>query len=267
MKKNDKTKWNESKIALLYFFSKFLFVGIWKFLLLAIKWIIISLIMLKNVLKAIAITIQEKNVRNINSVKNNNQNTIINDNNAKNDSNHQKNNIENIQDNGNFKQNTENTTATKSSSAKQISNIENIFTTFQKLSKKDNQQPNISMKNQNNSEKILHISTEFLRNQENMVNLSVDHEQEKELINVLNEFGVFGDISNVKVGPIVTLYEFKPIAGTKSSRVIGLADDIARSMSAISIRIAIVLGKNAIGIEIPNQKKNNSLYKTANRKF
>ncbi len=80
-------------------------------------------------------------------------------------------------------------------------------------------------------------------------------ERVQELENVLTDFGVKGKIINVYCGPIVTLFELRPDPGTKSSRVVGLADDIARSMSAISTRIAVISGKNAIGIEIPNQKR------------
>lgn len=72
---------------------------------------------------------------------------------------------------------------------------------------------------------------------------------------VLNDFGVQGDIVKVSPGPIVTLYELEPAPGTKSSRVIGLADDIARSMSAVSVRVAVVPGRNAIGIELPNARR------------
>ena len=72
---------------------------------------------------------------------------------------------------------------------------------------------------------------------------------------VLDDFGVKGEILNVRPGPVVTLYELEPAPGIKSSRVIGLADDIARSMSAISARVAVVQGRNAIGIELPNQKR------------
>ena len=72
---------------------------------------------------------------------------------------------------------------------------------------------------------------------------------------VLEDFGVRGDISQVRPGPVVTLYELEPAPGTKSSRVISLADDIARSMSAVSARVAVVQGKNAIGIELPNAKR------------
>ena len=75
------------------------------------------------------------------------------------------------------------------------------------------------------------------------------------LESVLEEFGVKGEISEVRPGPVVTLYELQPAPGTKTSRVIGLADDIARSMSAISARIAVVQGKNAIGIELPNSNR------------
>ncbi|MFS2153449.1 DNA translocase FtsK 4TM domain-containing protein [Rhizobium sp. Rhizsp42] len=69
---------------------------------------------------------------------------------------------------------------------------------------------------------------------------------------VLEDFGVKGEIIHVRPGPVVTLYELEPAPGIKSSRVIGLADDIARSMSAIAARVAVVPGRNAIGIELPN---------------
>ncbi|SOE16902.1 S-DNA-T family DNA segregation ATPase FtsK/SpoIIIE [Hoeflea halophila] len=72
---------------------------------------------------------------------------------------------------------------------------------------------------------------------------------------VLQDFGVKGEIIHVRPGPVVTLYELEPAPGIKSSRVIGLADDIARSMSAIAVRVAVVPGRNAIGIELPNQKR------------
>jgi S-DNA-T family DNA segregation ATPase FtsK/SpoIIIE len=72
---------------------------------------------------------------------------------------------------------------------------------------------------------------------------------------VLDDFGVRGEIQKVHPGPVVTLYELEPAPGTKSSRVIGLADDIARSMSAVSVRVAVVPGRNAIGVELPNAKR------------
>ena len=81
-------------------------------------------------------------------------------------------------------------------------------------------------------------------------------EQNADLLeSVLEDFGVKGEIIHVRPGPVVTLYEFEPAPGVKSSRVIGLADDIARSMSAISARVAVVPGRNVIGIELPNETR------------
>ncbi|WP_034987641.1 DNA translocase FtsK [Bartonella florencae] len=72
------------------------------------------------------------------------------------------------------------------------------------------------------------------------------------LESVLEDFGIKGEIIHVHPGPVVTMYEFEPAAGVKSSRVINLSDDIARSMSAISTRVAVIPGRNVIGIELPN---------------
>lgn len=80
-------------------------------------------------------------------------------------------------------------------------------------------------------------------------------EQSKNLITVLNDFGIEGEMTSVNPGPVVTLFELKPAAGIKSSRVIGLASDIARYMSAISARVAVIPGKNALGIELPNKTR------------
>ncbi|PZO75557.1 MAG: hypothetical protein DI629_17015 [Mesorhizobium amorphae] len=77
----------------------------------------------------------------------------------------------------------------------------------------------------------------------------------RRLEGVLEDFGVKGEIIQVRPGPVVTLYELEPAPGIKSSRVIGLADDIARSMSAIAARVAVVPGRNAIGIELPNPRR------------
>ena len=71
---------------------------------------------------------------------------------------------------------------------------------------------------------------------------------------VLEDYGVRGQIVQVRPGPVVTLYELEPAPGIKASRVIGLADDIARSMSAISVRVAVVPGRTVIGIELPNRR-------------
>ena len=80
-------------------------------------------------------------------------------------------------------------------------------------------------------------------------------ENAAKLEGVLSDFGVRGEVQKVHPGPVVTLYELEPAPGTKSSRVIGLADDIARSMSAVSVRVAVVPGRNVIGIELPNAKR------------
>ena len=80
-------------------------------------------------------------------------------------------------------------------------------------------------------------------------------ENAQHLMQVLNEFGVKGRLLGVKPGPVVTLYEFEPAPGMKSSRIISLADDIARSMSALSARVSVVPGRNAMGIELPNESR------------
>ncbi len=77
----------------------------------------------------------------------------------------------------------------------------------------------------------------------------------KDLENVLSQFGVNGKIVGANPGPVVTLYEFEPASGVKTARVISLADDIAREMRAVSVRIAVVPGSNTIGIEMPNVKR------------
>jgi DNA segregation ATPase FtsK/SpoIIIE, S-DNA-T family len=77
----------------------------------------------------------------------------------------------------------------------------------------------------------------------------------KLLESVLADFGVLGQITKVSPGPVVTLYELEPSPGTRSSRVISLADDIARNMSAASVRVAVVPGRNVIGIELPNRRR------------
>ncbi len=76
---------------------------------------------------------------------------------------------------------------------------------------------------------------------------------------VLADFGVQGQIVKVRPGPVVALYELEPAPGIKASRVIGLADDIARSMSALSARVAVIPGRNVIGIELPNARARNRL--------
>jgi S-DNA-T family DNA segregation ATPase FtsK/SpoIIIE len=96
-----------------------------------------------------------------------------------------------------------------------------------------------------------------VQKQKQSMNVSQDAlaEAAKQLETVLEEFGVKGEIVNVRPGPVVTMFELKPAAGIKTSRVIGLSDDIARSMSALSTRIAVIPGQNVIGIELPNKNR------------
>jgi DNA segregation ATPase FtsK/SpoIIIE, S-DNA-T family len=103
----------------------------------------------------------------------------------------------------------------------------------------------------------LHMLTEppKSRRREQQVDHAALEQNARLLEGVLEDFGVRGEIINVRPGPVVTLYELEPAPGIKSSRVIGLADDIARSMSAISARVAVIPGKNAIGIELPNANR------------
>jgi S-DNA-T family DNA segregation ATPase FtsK/SpoIIIE len=98
----------------------------------------------------------------------------------------------------------------------------------------------------------LHLLSEPPKRRKETVDQAALEQNARLLEGVLEDFGVRGEIINVRPGPVVTLYELEPAPGIKSSRVIGLADDIARSMSAISARVAVIPGKNAIGIELPN---------------
>ncbi len=103
--------------------------------------------------------------------------------------------------------------------------------------------PNASLLRKNDSRNKISISKNELLS------------QSARLLDVLKDFGIKGNVLDVKAGPIITLHEFEPSAGTKSSRVIGLADDIARSMSATSARISVIPGRNAMGIELPNKQR------------
>lgn len=80
-------------------------------------------------------------------------------------------------------------------------------------------------------------------------------EVSRQLETVLDDFGVRGEIIDAKPGPVVTLFELEPAPGTRAQRVISLADDIARSLCALSVRVAVVPGRNVIGIELPNEAR------------
>lgn len=119
-------------------------------------------------------------------------------------------------------------------------------------------QSNITKKTTSNGFELPHL--EFLAEpKETFKDASLSKDQLAQnaelLARVLEDFGVKGAIIDVRPGPVVTLYEFEPAPGVKSSRIISLADDIARNMSAISARIAVVSGRNAIGIELPNKHR------------
>ena len=92
------------------------------------------------------------------------------------------------------------------------------------------------------------IKKQFKSNEEQLENTA------RMLENVL-DYSINGNIDSVRYGPVVTRYELEPAPGVRSSRVIGLSDDIARSMSALSARVAVVPGRNAIGIELPNEDR------------
>jgi S-DNA-T family DNA segregation ATPase FtsK/SpoIIIE len=93
------------------------------------------------------------------------------------------------------------------------------------------------------------------KDKKNIISDEELNENARELEKVLAEFGVKGQIVKIRPGPVVTLYELEPAPGTKTSRVVGLSDDIARSMSAVSVRIAVVAGRSTIGIELPNSRR------------
>ena len=101
---------------------------------------------------------------------------------------------------------------------------------------------------------------DFLSKPESSKGNSINQEElrsnAEKLKNVLTDFKIEGEIINVSPGPIVTMYELQPAPGIKASKIISLSDDIARNMSAMSARVAIIPGKNVIGIEIPNSIKN-----------
>jgi S-DNA-T family DNA segregation ATPase FtsK/SpoIIIE len=93
-------------------------------------------------------------------------------------------------------------------------------------------------------------------NKQSSINQEELNSNAEKLKNVLTDFKIEGEIIKVSPGPIVTMYELQPAPGIKASKIISLSDDIARNMSAMSARVAIIPGKNVIGIEIPNSVKN-----------
>ncbi len=116
------------------------------------------------------------------------------------------------------------------------------------------------------SEFVFHLpETSFLtksntRNSQKKEVENINRINSNKLERVLEEYGVIGKIVGFKTGPIVTLYEFIPNAGIKASKIIGLADDIARAMSSVSTRISSQPGKTSLGIEMPNLKREDVMF-------
>ncbi len=101
----------------------------------------------------------------------------------------------------------------------------------------------------------LNLLTAPIKVQGNQLSDEALEENARMLESVLDDYGVKGEITAVRPGPVVTMYELEPAPGLKASRVIGLADDIARSMSALSARVSTVPGRSVIGIELPNANR------------
>ena len=136
--------------------------------------------------------------------------------------------------------------------------IKNIFSNSKKIRKKTPTFSKAFSKERNIN--YIFPSLEYLEIISNQNNVEIENTRDAKkntsmLSNVLNDFSIKGNITSVKQGPIVTLYELSPAPGTKTSTVIGLSNDIARSMSAISARISPIAGKDGIGIEIPNKQR------------
>ncbi len=126
-----------------------------------------------------------------------------------------------------------------------------------KPSKEKTKQTKLNLRDQNDWE---YPSLELLQEvppqiKEEKLDESALRKNAELLQNVLNDYNVKGEIKSIHPGPVVTLYELEPAPGTKTSRVVSLSDDIARSMSAVSVRAAVPPGRNVIGIELPNKKR------------
>ena len=111
----------------------------------------------------------------------------------------------------------------------------------------------------NNDDEYKSPSVDFLSQPDRNISLLMNEQElnanSEILKKVLSDFKIEGEIINISPGPIVTMYELQPAPGIKASKIISLSDDIARNMSAMSARVAIIPGRNVVGIEIPNDKK------------
>ena len=141
-----------------------------------------------------------------------------------------------------------------------INNKEETPKTIEKKQTKQTSQTNKTAKSNNkNNNGYIYPDINLLSRPKDKIGTSVNEKELNEIARslevVLEEFGIHGQIVKVRPGPVVTLFELDPAPGTKTSRVISLADDIARSLSVSSVRIAVVTGSNTIGVEIPNAKR------------
>tara|TARA_Y100000385_G_scaffold37119_1_gene34632 strand:- start:93 stop:2396 length:2304 start_codon:yes stop_codon:yes gene_type:complete len=149
---------------------------------------------------------------------------------------------------------------------KQDNNIKGNVKSKQNKTKKDNK-TKISVQNfSKNESSLYHLpKTDMLNELKDDTGKKVSkkqlEEQGKLLVKTLSDFGVYGEAISAKLGPVITLHEFEPSPGTKSSRIIGLSDDVARSMSSISTRISIIPGKTTIGFELPNKDRETIFFK------
>ncbi len=137
-------------------------------------------------------------------------------------------------------------------------NSDNLINNSEQYRTKIRQKTNTVREPQKEKKGFVFPSIQLLSETKNVENRPSEHDlqdRKNELLKVLKDFGIDGEIQKVSPGPVVTLYELKPAAGIKSSRIIGLSNDIARYMSAISARVAVIPGKNALGIELPNVKR------------
>ena len=152
---------------------------------------------------------------------------------------------------------------TKETQEKEIPKQAKIITKVEETTKRKSIIKKVTQ-NQNTKKQInrsdyelpsLQLLKEAETTKKNLISDDQIEENRKKLANALREFGIEGEIEIVRPGPVVTLYELKPAPGIKTKRVISLTDDIAREMAVASVRIAVVPGKNSIGIELPNENR------------
>ena len=134
-----------------------------------------------------------------------------------------------------------------------LNKVKNNFS-IKKKDDKDNKVENIQQNNIVYTKPVPSL-LKVIEQKNSSTNTSFCRENMQKLAGILGDFGVRGTISGYRSGPIVTLYEFKPQAGIKASRVISLCDDLARTMMVSSVRISTIAGRDTLGIEVPNKDR------------